>query len=78
MLLVVVDAYAMWPEIVMTSTSTTTVTCNVLRGLLARYGLPSVSVSDDGPCFKSIEFEQFIKEYGLNPQSLSGLSKSMA
>ena len=36
----------------MTSTSTTTETCNVLRGLFARYGLPSVLMSDNGPYFK--------------------------
>lgn len=65
MFLVVVDAYAKWPEIVMTSASTTTVTCNVLRGLFARYGLPEVLVSDNGPCFTSAEFSLFIQRYGI-------------
>ena len=36
----------------MPSTSATTETCNALRGLFARYGLPSVLMSDNGPYFK--------------------------
>ena len=65
MLLEPVDAYAKWPVIVMTSTSSTKVTCNVLRGIFARYGLLCVLVFDNRPRFKSTEFERFIKEYSI-------------
>ena len=65
MFLVVVDAFAKWPEILMTTNSTSTTTCNVLRGLFARYGLPQVLVSDNGPCFTSAEFHEFTERYGI-------------
>jgi len=49
----------------MTSTSTTSVTCNALRGLFARHGLPNVLVSDNGPCFTSADFKEFTQSYGI-------------
>jgi len=65
MFFIVVDAYAKWPEILMTSTSTTSVTCNALRGLFARHGLPNVLVSDNGPCFTSADVKKFTQSYEI-------------
>jgi len=65
MFLIVVDAYAKWPETLMTSTSTTSMTCNALRGLFARHGLPNVLVSDNEPCFTSADFKEFTQNYGI-------------
>ena len=65
MFLVVVDAYAKWPEIIFTKSTTSTTTCNALRGLFARYGLPSVLVSDNGTCFTSAEFKAFTEHCGI-------------
>lgn len=65
MFLVVVDAHSKWPEVHLMSSTTTTKTIQVLRGLFSRYGLPEVLVSDNGPQFTSHEFESFMKGNGV-------------
>ena len=60
MILVVVDAYSKWIEAKVVYLATTRVTIEQLRGLFAVYGLPETIVSDNGTCFTSVEFIQFI------------------
>ena len=56
MFLVVVDAHSRWLEIEKMNTTTSTKTIEKLQSLLARYGVPSQLVSDNGPQNKSEEF----------------------
>ena len=65
MYLVIVDAYSKFPEVVKMSTTTSIATIQVLREIFARYGLPEILVSDNGPQFKSVEFEQFCVNNGI-------------
>ena len=65
MFMVVVDAHSKWPEVHLMSSTTTSKTIQVLRGLFSRYGLPEVLVSDNGPQFTSSEFETFMKNNGV-------------
>ena len=46
----------------MTSTGVIT----ALRSQFARYGVPSVVVSDNGPCYSSAEFKKFSEDWGFH------------
>ena len=59
MYLVIVDAYSKYLEIIKKSSTTSTFTIKALQDIFARHGLPEIIVSDNGPQFKSSEFEQF-------------------
>ncbi|XP_035219021.1 uncharacterized protein K02A2.6-like [Stegodyphus dumicola] len=59
MFLIIVDAHSKWLEVY----SFQTIEC--LRDCFARYGLPSVVVSDNGPQFTPAEFETFIRNNGI-------------
>ena len=47
------------------ATATATATIKELRGLLAMYGLPEQSVSNNGPQFTYTEFAGFMKANGI-------------
>jgi transposase InsO family protein len=59
MWLIAVDAYTKWLDVIKMKSTTATATCNKLRELFARYGVPRVLVSDNGPQWISEEFQQF-------------------
>lgn len=63
--LVVVDAYSKWPEIVKTTSTTTTATIAILRNLFARFGMPTTLVSDNGTQFVSGPFKEFCQRNGI-------------
>lgn len=65
MFLVVMDAYARWPEIIPMHTTTSTKTIEALRSLFSAYGLPKEVVTDNGPQFVSQEFESFLVKNGV-------------
>ena len=61
MWLIVVDAYTKWLEIIRMKSTTAAPTCAKLREIFARFGVPRVIVSDNGPQFVSEEFKAFCK-----------------
>lgn len=63
--LIVVDAYAKWPEIILMNSTTSNATITVLRDLFSKYGIPNQIVSDNGPQFRSEEFKIFLKRNGV-------------
>lgn len=65
MFLVVMDAYARWPEIIPMHTTTSTKTIEALRTLFSSYGLPKEVVTDNGPQYVSQEFESFLAKNGV-------------
>jgi hypothetical protein len=65
MLLVAVDARTKWPEVRVMKTTTTELTIAELRSIFAVHGLPKEIVSDNGPQFRSTEFENFMKANGI-------------
>ncbi len=65
MYFVLVDAHSKWPEVREMSEATATKTIQVLRELVAAYGLPQQIVSDNGSQFTSDEFAGFVKRNGI-------------
>ncbi|XP_026521137.1 uncharacterized protein K02A2.6-like [Notechis scutatus] len=59
--LITVDAYSNWLEVSIMSSTTTEAVTKQLKKLFATHGLPDVVVSDNGPQFTALAFEQFLK-----------------
>ena len=66
MFLVVVDAHTKWIEVVPMSNSTSFSTIQQLRTLFAQFGIPRTVVTDNGPCFISEEFREFMIKNGIH------------
>ena len=64
-LLIIVDAYSKWSEVIEMSSTTTAKMITVLRQVFSSYGLPEQIVSDNGPQFSSSEFSEFAKLNGI-------------
>ena len=63
--LIIVDAHSKWVDIYHTKGTTSSETINCLQHSFAQFGLPISIVSDNGPCFTSQEFQDFIQSRGL-------------
>ncbi|XP_008181766.1 uncharacterized protein K02A2.6-like [Acyrthosiphon pisum] len=64
--LLVVDYYSKFVEIAhLTSGFTSISVIQHLKSIFARFGIPSVIVSDNGPPFNSLEFKQFMHEWDI-------------
>lgn len=65
MFLVVVDAHSKWMEVFPMRTATSQATIEKLRCAFATHGLPDIIVSDNGTCFTSAEFAEFVQCNGI-------------
>ncbi|KAK2156498.1 hypothetical protein NP493_1967g00005 [Ridgeia piscesae] len=63
--LVVVDYTSNYTEVAKLEDLSSTNTLSHMKSIMARHGLPSVVVSDNGPQFSSLEFRQFAMQYGF-------------
>ena len=61
----IVDYGSRYPELLPLSATTTTAVIDRLMEVFARFGLPSVLVSDNGPQFASAEMAQFLQRLGI-------------
>lgn len=59
MYLVVIDAFSKWPEVFCVSATTSTMTIEKLSECCARFGTMTTLVTDNGPQFRSDEFNRF-------------------
>ena len=64
--LIIIDAYTKWLEVVRMKTTSAQATIGKLREVFARYGVPRIIVSDNGPQFISEEFRNFCKSYAIH------------
>ncbi|PIC43510.1 hypothetical protein B9Z55_004221 [Caenorhabditis nigoni] len=64
--LVIVDAFSKWPEVIPTTSITSTATINILRRIFAQFGDPETLVSDNGTQFTSSQFQSFCKDRGIS------------
>nr|XP_049466987.1 uncharacterized protein K02A2.6-like [Anopheles coluzzii] len=63
--LIVVDSFTKWPEVFRTSSTTSAATIGILRGIFARYGVPTTLVSHNGTQFTSEDFKFFCFQNGI-------------
>ena len=63
--LLVVDGHSKWLEVFLMMDVKTARTVEALRSLFARFGVPEVVVTDNGPTFTSSEFSDFLKKNGV-------------
>ena len=66
MFLVVVDAHTKWMEVCYVASSASAATITHLHRLFAQFGIPKNVVMDNGSCFTSLEFSDFLKSNGVN------------
>ncbi len=60
----VVDYYSKFPEIVrLGNQSTSHAVIIALKSIFSRHGIPRLLVTDNGPCYSSREFRQFVKDW---------------
>ena len=65
MYLVLIDAHSKWIEAFCTPTATSAAVIEELRPLFAKFGIPETVVTDNGTCFVSAEFENFLASNGI-------------
>ena len=65
MFLLVMDAYTKWLDVYITTTSSSTITIELLRISFSNFGLPEVVVSNNAANFTSEEFQAFMKANGV-------------
>ena len=63
--LLMVDSYSKWLNVEMMTNTNSCKTINVLRNWFAMFGIPVELVSDNGPQFRSEEFELFLTRNGI-------------
>lgn len=61
-LLIIVDAFSKWTEIIPTKSTTSSWCIQKLKELFCTFGTPHVLVSDNGRQFVSEEFEKYLKD----------------
>ena len=65
MFLVIINAGSKWIEVFPVHSSTAKITIQHLKTLFAQFDLPDIIATDNGPCFVSSEFEEFLTRNGI-------------
>ena len=60
MFLVLIDTHSKWIEVHLVRAATSYATIQQLRITFVQFGIPETVVSDNGQCFVSAEFEEFL------------------
>ena len=61
--IIIVDYYSKFPEIQKLEETTSSSVITALKSVFARYGIPDIVVSDNGPQYSSHEFKQFAQTW---------------
>ena len=64
--LLVVDYFSRFVEISKLTTTCSSSIITILKSIFARYGIPEIMISNNGPQYMSWEMKQFAKQYGFN------------
>lgn len=65
MILVLVDAYSRFIDAFVCNSSTSETTIQKFRQSFATHGLCDTLITDNGPCFASLEFSEFVRKLGI-------------
>ena len=63
--LLIVDYFSRFPEIVPMHSTTSTALISVFKSVFARFGIPEILRSDNGPQFTSAEMTEFMSSYDI-------------
>ena len=63
--LLVIDYFSRYPEVVKLHNTTSTAVIATLKPIFARFGIPEILFSDNGPQYSSHEMKQFASSYGF-------------
>ena len=61
--LVCVDYYSNYPEVCLLRDTSSTTVISHIKSIFARFGIPKIVVSDNGPQFSSSVFKQFARDW---------------
>ncbi|XP_058049786.1 uncharacterized protein K02A2.6-like [Ahaetulla prasina] len=71
MLLIIVDAYSKWVEVVSMTSTTSEALIHALKRVFATHGLPDVLVSDNGPQLTSAAFQACLAKQGIRHATIA-------
>ena len=63
--LVLIDTHSKWIEAFPATSPSSNVTIELLRPVCAQFEIPETIISDNGSCFISEDFQQFLKSNGI-------------
>ena len=69
--LIVVDVFSKYFLVRKLANSTSAAVCTELATIITELGLPHIIRSDNGPCYNSKEFQQFLQQYNITHQTSS-------
>ena len=69
--LVTVDYHSRFFEVVKLSSTTSKAVISKLKSHFARYGIPSILISDNGPQYSLVEFQDFARTWGFTHRTSS-------
>ena len=69
--LLVVDVTSWFPVVRILRNEMTTSVINALKGIYCDFGLPRKIISDNGPCFRSVDFKVFHIKLGVITDTIS-------
>ncbi len=65
MFFVLIEAHSKWMDVYPVNSATSATTIECLRNSFSNHGLPELIVSDNGTCFISAEFKEFLHKNGV-------------
>ncbi|XP_058038703.1 uncharacterized protein K02A2.6-like [Ahaetulla prasina] len=71
MLLIIVDAYSKWVEVVSMTSTTSEALIHALKRVFATHGLPDVLVSDNGLQLTSAAFQAYLAKQGIRHATIA-------
>ena len=69
--LLVVDMTSRFPVVRILNSETTKSVLNALKGVYCNFGLPKKVLTDNGPCCKSVDFNEFHTKLGVTTDRIS-------
>ena len=63
--LLIVDSFSRFPEVVQLSSTSSQTMIGILKSVFARFGIPEILVTDNGPQYASKHMAEFAKSYGF-------------
>ena len=67
----VVDTTSRFPVVRILNSETTSSVLNTLKGVYCNFGLPKKVLTDNGPCFRSVDFNEFHTKLGVTTKTIS-------